>query len=412
MKKKNRILAICMAALLSAGTVTALSACGSEGQSGGSSAETSQASSQSSETKSEASSEASKAESKTSSASTEKATRTITDVLGRKVEIPTEIRSITCISVPASRMVIYTGGLDLIEGVSANEKQTDLTATLPLSVYIDKFLDMKTIGSGWPNSEIYQEEIVTLDSDVIVQYGSDPKAMDEMQEQSGIPVIGVMATDYMTDDFKQTMNLLGDVLGTKEHTDALLKFVDESIADLDKRTKDIPDSEKPTVYYGAVSFKGFNGIDATYAHYNPFDVIHAKNVADETGGSGAMTVEKEKITTWDPDILFVNQEGPTRQILLDDYKTNKAFYDNLSAVKNKKVYAQGPYNAVATNMEISLVNTYYAASVIYPEQFKDVDFEEKAKEILTMFLGEKGPDYLKTLEEQGLNYGPVTIFEG
>ena len=62
-------------------------------------------------------------------------------------------------------------------------------------------------------------------------------------------------------------------------------------------------------------------------------------------------------------------------------------------------------------MELSLVNAYYAATVIYPEQFADVNFEEKAAEILTAFLGEAGADYLEALNENGIGYQNVTIFE-
>lgn len=44
--------------------------------------------------------------------------------------------------------------------------------------------------------------------------------------------------------------------------------------------------------------------------------------------------------------------------------------------------------------ELSLVNVYYAASVIYPKQFVDVNFETKAEEGLTVFLAYGfAPDY-------------------
>ena len=267
------------------------------------------------------------------------------------------------------------------------------------------------IGSGWPNSEIYQEELVTLDPDAIILFTSDPAQADELQDQTGIPVLAVFATDYMTEDFAATMNFLGDVFGTKDHTDALLAYVQACIEDLDSRTKNIPDEEKPTVYYGAVSFRGYNGIDATYAHYNPFDMIHARNVADETGGNGAMTVEKEQVTSWNPDILFINQEGPTLGILKSDFETNPDFYRELSAVQNGQVYGQLAYNCVYTNIELSLVNTYFAATVIYPEQFADVDFDAKADEILTMFLGENGPSFMDMMDEAGLSYQHFAMFD-
>ncbi len=336
--------------------------------------------------------------------------RTVTDVLGREVEIPAQIQMVACPGLPSTRMVVYAGGVDRIAGVTENEKM-ELACAPCSDVNHDKFMPLPVIGSGWPNSEIYQEELVVLDPDAIILFTSDPAQADELQNQTGLPVLAVFATDYMTEDFAATMNFLGDVFGTREHTDELLAYVNACIEDLDSRTKDIPDEEKPTVYYGAVSFRGYNGIDATYAHYNPFEMIHARNVADETGGSGAMTVEKEQVTAWDPDILFINQEGPTLGILKSDYETSPDFYKELTAVKNGQVYGQLAYNCVYTNLELSLLNTYFAATVIYPEQFADVDFDAKADEILTMFLGENGPSFLDMMDNAGLSYQHFTMFD-
>ena len=394
MKKGNKIFTICTAGLISAVSIISLSGCG--GSSNESTTEATQASATTSQT---------------STQSTQKETRTITDIAGRQVEIPAEVTSVACPGLAGTRLVIYAGGLDKLTGVSENEKDETLTAPCTL-VNMDKMKGLKSVASGWPNFEMYQEEMVALDSDVIVYYSSEVQQLDELQEQTKIPVIGVKATDFTTDDFRQSMKILGEVLDTKDRTDELISYVDSCITDLDNRTKDIPDEEKPSVYFGAVGFKGYNGIEGTYAHYIPFEAIHAKNVADETGGDGAMIIEKEKVTEWDPDILFLTQDPPSLQLVIDDYKVNAPFYKNLKSVQNGQVYAQGPYNMVNTNIEVSLINAYYAGTIIYPEQFKDIKFEDKEKEILTEFLGEQGVKYLDIIKEQNIDYVPVTyVFE-
>ena len=60
-------------------------------------------------------------------------------------------------------------------------------------------------------------------------------------------------------------------------------------------------------------------------------------------------------------------------------------------------------------MEIPLVSAYYVGSLLYPEAFEDVNFEEKASEIFDTFLGE--PEYLSVLEEAGAGYGKITLGE-
>ena len=340
-------------------------------------------------------------------------TRTITDVTGREVEVPATVNSVACTGIQATRMAVYAGGVDKITAVSNNEKGAKLDNLCGPVVYAysEKFQDLPAIASGFPQFEIYPEEMVAVAPDVILHASADATELDELQAKTQVPVIGVgTSTDFTEDQFRQTMNLLGDLFGTKEKTDSLIAFVDDCVADLDNRTKDIPDSEKPTVYYGGVSFRGYNGMDATYANYHPFAAIHANNVADNTGGDGAMTIELEQVTAWDPDIIFINMEPATLSILNDEFSTNREFFENLSAVKNGKVYAQEAYNFVYTNVELSLVNAYYAATIIYPEQFADVNFEEKAAEILTAFLGEAGANYLEALNENGIGYQNVTIF--
>lgn len=337
-------------------------------------------------------------------------TRTVVDVLGREVEIPAVIETVASVNLACTRMIVYAGGVDKIVGVTDNEKM-EFCATPCVDVNRDNFVDLPSVGSGWPNNEIYQEELVMLDPDAIIYFTREAAAADELQKQTEIPVLGVFATDFVTEDFAATMNFLGDVFGTKEHTDELIQYVNACIEDLNSRTENIPDEDKPTVYYGAVSFKGFNGIDATYAHYNPFEVIHAKNVADETGGNGSMIVEKEQVTTWDPDFIFINKEIPTLGILASDLETNPDFYKGLSAVQNGRVFSQGAYNCFYTNIDVSLLNAYYAATIIYPEQFADVNFSEKAAEILTMFDGEAAADYLDVLEGYGVGYDRVTMFD-
>lgn len=112
--KKNKTLAkIITIAMCAAMTATALTACGS----------TQTASSPESSVQSESTSSATenKAESQTQAAQT----RTVTDICGRQVEVPAEVKSVVCTGIPATRMMVYAGGVNLIRGVSANEQNAD-----------------------------------------------------------------------------------------------------------------------------------------------------------------------------------------------------------------------------------------------------------------------------------------------
>ena len=95
-------------------------------------------------------------------------------------------------------------------------------------------------------------------------------------------------------------------------------------------------------------------------------------------------------------------------IIREDYAANPDYYNSLSAVQEGRVYSQISFRSSAANLETALADAYYAAAVIYPEQFKDIDPIEKAGEIFETFLGTNPYNDLK---EAGYEFRTITIGE-
>lgn len=108
-------------------------------------------------------------------------------------------------------------------------------------------------------------------------------------------------------------------------------------------------------------------------------------------------IDKEKLISWDPDILFLDEGGYT--IVTDDFKKNSAFYQSLSAVKKGQVYGQIPYNNYATNIDTAFADAYYAGKIIFPKQFQDIDPIKKSDEIYQFLLGK--PLYAEMVRDFG-----------
>ncbi|NLZ38585.1 MAG: iron ABC transporter substrate-binding protein [Firmicutes bacterium] len=330
-------------------------------------------------------------------------TRIVTDVFGRQVEIPQKVETIAAIG-GAARILTYAGCADKLVGVTDMDKQN--IAAMPYSVVnAEHFAALPSVGSGGSNDVPYIEELVTLAPDVIFGL-TDEATIKNVAEKTGIPTIGIYPEGMFDESFYAALELIGEVMGTEERCAEVIDYLKECQADLDRRTKDIPDGVKPTVYTGAVSFRGPHGFEGTYANYPPFTAIHAKNVVDETGEKGAFIVDLEKVTIWDPDIIFLN---PVNMYLVNEhYAKNKAFYENLKAVKNGQVYSQISYNYNWTNMEIAIADAYYAGKVIYPERFADIDPIKKADEIFTVMLGQP---FYDRLAQEGMKFEKITIGE-
>ena len=96
------------------------------------------------------------------------------------------------------------------------------------------------------------------------------------------------------------------------------------------------------------------------------------------------------------------------ELINEDFANNPDYYRALTAVREGRVYSQISFRSYASNLETALADAYYAASVMFPEQFADVDVEAKTGEIFEMLLGANPYDDLK---EAGYAFRAITIGE-
>ena len=329
--------------------------------------------------------------------------RTLTDSAGRQVALPEQVTSVVCVGVGALRYTCYMGAADLVVGVEDYEAKQAISR-LYNYVNFEKFKDLPIIGT---NGQPYDEEILKLGPDMIVMSKSASVDADDLQAKTGTPVVVVPGSDTTLDENAyETIRILGQLYGLETRATTLTNYLMGIQQDLETRTKDIPDSEKPSVYVGGVSFKGHHGFEGTEAGYGPFALIGAKNLADTTGQTGAFNIDLEQVLSWDPDIIFIDFNG--MGFITEDYAKNPDYYNALTAVQEGKVYSQISFRSSASNLETALADAYYAACVMYPEQFRDVDPVAKAEEIFETLLG---VNPYPALKEAGYEFRPIQIGE-
>lgn len=330
-------------------------------------------------------------------------TRTIVDSMERKVEIPEEVDSIVCLNVTSLRYTCYMQAEDLVVGVEDYEQKQSITRPYNYINY-DTFKDLPIVGN---NGEHYIEEIITADPDVIMMSSLGNCDADDVQKKTGIPVVVIPGSDQMMDEnVYETFRIMGEVYDKEDRAEELITYLEDVKKDLDSRTKEIPEEEKETVYVGGVSFKGAHGFEGTEAKYAPFSAIYAKNLANETDQKGAFNIDLEQVLAWNPEVIFVDFNG--MELINQHYRENPDFYKQLKAVQEGKVYSQISFRSSASNLDMALADTYYAGTVLYPENFADVDPAEKADEIFEKLLGEK---FYDTLKENGYEFRQVQIGE-
>ena len=327
--------------------------------------------------------------------------RVITDGIDRNVEIPYSVERIVCVGVGALRYTCYVGGADRVVGVEDYETKPGMSR-LYNYVNFDLFQNLPVTGT---NGEPFVEEIINVDPQVIVMSSYASQDPDELSQKTGIPVVVVPGSDTTLDEKAYvTIRILGELYQLEDRAEDLTAYLKSIQKDLDDRTASIAEDAKPTCYVGGVSFKGHHGFEGTEAYYGPFELIHAKNLANTTDQTGAFNIDVEQVLSWDPEIIFLDFNG--MNLINEDYGAHPEFYNALTAVQEGKVYSQISFRSSASNLETALADAYYAACVMYPQQFQDIDPVEKAGEIFTKLLG-SNPYH--DLEEAGYAFCQITI---
>lgn len=312
---------------------------------------------------------------------------TVVDLAGRRVELVTPARAVVAIGPGALRLVCYAGAAQTVVGVENVEAQWGPSGR-PYALAHPRLLDLPIIGQGGPDSNPDPEMLLEMGPDVIfvVQLVDGAKA-DELQAKSGIPVVvlsyGRLGT--FDDAVLESIRLVGEITGNGARATELLSLIEGCRDDLAERTQGIVATDKPSVYVGGLSMKGTHGIESSSADYPPLTAISAKNVVDETGASGSVMIDKEKIIAWDPDIIFIDEAGLL--MVEADYGKNPGLYHSLQAVRKGDVYGFLPYNYYNPNVETALADAYFMGSVVFPGSFADIDPQEKADELYRFFLG-------------------------
>jgi iron complex transport system substrate-binding protein len=329
----------------------------------------------------------------------------IIDEAGRSVSLPAEVKRIVPLG-GALRFVTYLQALDLVVGVEDLEKKPLDPGRIYGLAVAAKVKNLPVIGEGGPGGKLPDfEQIIALHPDLIVAVGLDRSHVDTIQEKTGIPVFFLNSAAMTGLDLKKTresLTLLGRVLGRVERAAALVGFIDGLEQDLQRRG--VSAGERPKVYVGAIGFRGKHGITSTEAHYAPLTWMNGHNVADAISQPGHVFIDQEKLLLWNPDVIVLDAGGMDK--VREDYQKNPAFYEMLKAVKGGRVWVMPPYNSYHTNIETALANAYFLGKILTPETFADIDPGTKADAIFEFFDGVKAYGHL---QQARYGYGQVVF---
>jgi len=331
--------------------------------------------------------------------------KTITDMRGVQVQIPTDIKRVVAFDDGFVEGLLYRFGKeDTIVGLGGygaqnitNSEFTTISGANytykngmnPVRYLIPEAANLPVLSDG--KTGINYEKLASLEPDlVIIRAGAYAfrAGNEEMLEKSiqtiqslGIPVVVLYGPTYQNkadvSNIGAEIKLVGEIFGEEESANELASYIDGVIGDIKARTSGVADSDKPQVMEFGLSSTARGqggagmawGLD-TIETYFIEDIANAKTPFSGTGAF--VVISAEQILALDPDVLILpTSQGyhPAEEIYTAPYYQN---LQELTAVKNHRVYALPftPYNW-AKRLEYP-IEAMIIAKAAYPDKFTDI----------------------------------------
>jgi iron complex transport system substrate-binding protein len=301
----------------------------------------------------------------------------ISDLAGRKLNLPDEIEKIAAVGPGALRLVVYLEAEDKVVGVEEFEKRNQKR---PYIIAKPELLELPVIGPQFGGDA---ELITAQNPDLIIASYLSRAEMDSLQTKTQIPVVSINdgSPGSMTEkELKTALNFLAKILDKEKRAEELINFFNQSKVELQAKTGDLESDLR--LYIGGIGNKGAQGISSTESNYPPFKYLGLKNIIEEKDKSN-FSISKERLLLEDPDLIFIDQGG--LKLVKNDLKRKEFRY--LKAYQQNNIYQLLPYNHYTSNFATMLADAYYIAKILYPEKFKEVEPKEKADQIYQKFVG-------------------------
>ena len=301
---------------------------------------------------------------------------TVTDALGRTVNIPKQLDSIYCIGACSLRLVSY---FDAVATVQAIET-TGTFNTLDDQTY---YLINKAKFSALPQVATTPEAILALNPSVVItSTAEDAATADTLQDQTNIPVYVINANVEFGDAFYNQITSLGTLFGEQNRAAELNEGIANMISDITSKATTASSESAYACgmfYYGGASFLKGSG------NYLPFDYSNVTNAIEPAANGQPYVITLETLIANNPDYIFIDSIGLNSCIeSINEYIDSNTRLNDVSAVKNSNIYSTMVYKCYGTNWDNQLVNVYYVASTINGNLYS-WNFEDKANEIIQLF---------------------------
>lgn len=248
----------------------------------------------------------------------------IVDVVGREVTLEQPAQRVVGVHNPTmSTAIILGGGGEHLAAFNSKEPIGDL--------YSYVFPELETLPKIGTGKDINIEACIEADADLAILPERNVKQV-ELFEEVGIPVAVVLSSDESFDTIKQTLTMLGTLLGEDERALEISNIIDSKLAKASELTADVTEKKKVLFLGNSSQLSVSNG---TMLQSAIIEAAGGENVAKDLPGEGSyVDVSIEEIVNMNPEVIYLPN---TAKYTIDDIK-NDEVWQTVDAVINDNIY--------------------------------------------------------------------------
>lgn len=276
------------------------------------------------------------------------------DNLGRTVTIKTPAKRV--VSLITYETILTLNSMDSLVGIGRWAYDNPfINAVKP---------DIKKIPSPGSATDVNMELLLKLNPDLVITWTIREDVV-RFLESKNVKVIAVLPESI--DELYDLIRVHGRIFGKKQRAEEVIAEMKKVFQLIEKRVSKVSPKKKVLwVYSKATSVNGGQGAVADL-----MKIINVENPASHIPTRNYST-SIEEIIKWNPDAMFVwwgNTEFSIKDLL------DSPQWRVVRAVKDGKIFKSPEWSTVSPAIAVTAL---WMAMKIYPEQFKDIDFEKTA----------------------------------
>jgi iron complex transport system substrate-binding protein len=302
-------------------------------------------------------------------------TATVTDSVGRVVEVPEGVKRIACLYAFSGHVVAMLGaGDDIVAVVQGLKRDILLNEVVP------------TIGGAlvpFASDKVNIEELVRSQPDLVFIQ------LSTYQDQGEREKLDKLKVPYFVVDFDSiasqmnTIEMMGKAIGKGDKAKKYTAYYQNALARVANVVDKIPAAQRVKIFHSVNEATRTDAPDTLPADWTRVAGVINVSVGEQLRfADNKHYANLEQIYLWDPDAILVNEDAAY------EYITTNANWASLRAVKNHKVHKMpngisrwGHQGSLETPLAV-----LWAARTFYPDRFQNLDMRQETRSFYQTFF--------------------------